>query len=293
MAPAERSARERRDTRRRYLSALASSLAIHGALLSLLLAASSPDSLFRSVGADAPLGVLVAYGADGPGDPPAAGPAHRGGVGGAGPAWAGDASSSHSRDDGGKVLGETAPRTEYAAPKAEVSEPSEGTAAATANAGAAPAAPGSKSQASGPAMSGDAIVGRPGDPSSGAGSSGGQGSPFPGAASASSPRGGGDGAWEGGASAEARAIAAKIRGAIEARKTYPEAARRRGSEGSVKLKIRVAEDGSLLGVDLARSSGSSILDRAATELAVSVFPIANAARRRLDMELSVDYALSP
>jgi TonB family protein len=89
------------------------------------------------------------------------------------------------------------------------------------------------------------------------------------------------------------AFAAQLRSAVESRKTYPEAARRRGAEGSVRLKLAVAPDGHLLAAKIARSSGSAILDRAAVTLVSSVFPMENSMRRNLDLELSVDYSLSP
>ncbi|MBE9485828.1 MAG: energy transducer TonB, partial [Chloroflexi bacterium] len=47
--------------------------------------------------------------------------------------------------------------------------------------------------------------------------------------------------------------------------TYPRSARRRGWEGEVWLRVRVAESGQVLKVRIERSSGHSILDRAALE----------------------------
>jgi protein TonB len=48
---------------------------------------------------------------------------------------------------------------------------------------------------------------------------------------------------------------------------YPEAARQRGQQGDVELRIRVGEDGSALRVELSRSSGHRLLDEAAIEAA--------------------------
>jgi TonB family protein len=86
-------------------------------------------------------------------------------------------------------------------------------------------------------------------------------------------------------------LAALVGRAIEARKTYPEAARRRGAEGIVALILRVAVDGRLLAAKLAASSGSTLLDRAALDLASSVFPVDNIAGRELELSLSVRYEL--
>lgn len=53
---------------------------------------------------------------------------------------------------------------------------------------------------------------------------------------------------------------------LAARKTYPEAARRHGEQGSVTLRFRVAVDGSVLDVALVTGSGSPVLDEAARML---------------------------
>jgi TonB family protein len=86
-------------------------------------------------------------------------------------------------------------------------------------------------------------------------------------------------------------LAANISAAIEARKTYPEAARRRGAEGIVRLRLRLSGDGRLLAASLAASSGSALLDRAALDLASSVFPLDNIVRRELELVLAVNYSL--
>jgi periplasmic protein TonB len=87
------------------------------------------------------------------------------------------------------------------------------------------------------------------------------------------------------------ALAARINAAVEARKAYPEAARRRGTEGSVRLALLVAEDGRLLVAKLAASSGSTVLDRAALDLAASVFPVNNIAGQQLELVLTISYTL--
>ncbi len=86
-------------------------------------------------------------------------------------------------------------------------------------------------------------------------------------------------------------LAARIAAAVEEAKAYPEAARRRGTEGTVRLAFRVGPGGELLSSRVAASSGSTLLDRAALALLASVFPLANPAGRELALELSVRYSL--
>jgi protein TonB len=103
---------------------------------------------------------------------------------------------------------------------------------------------------------------------------------------------GGSGRGPGSAGESPDAVfAARVGAAIEARKTYPEAARRRGASGVVRLKLRVSGDGRLIAEKLAASSGSTLLDRAALDLVSSVFPLDNLARRELELVLAVSYSL--
>ena len=53
---------------------------------------------------------------------------------------------------------------------------------------------------------------------------------------------------------------------LQQHKTYPEAARNQGQQGSVGLRFTVSHDGLILNVVLSRSSGSDILDAAAVAL---------------------------
>jgi protein TonB len=53
---------------------------------------------------------------------------------------------------------------------------------------------------------------------------------------------------------------------LASRKTYPDAARRHGDQGSVTLRFRVAADGTVLDVALVTGSGSPVLDDAARAL---------------------------
>ncbi len=53
---------------------------------------------------------------------------------------------------------------------------------------------------------------------------------------------------------------------LQAHRTYPEMARRRGQEGTVVLRFTAAHDGQVLEVNLVRGSGSEVLDLAAQTL---------------------------
>jgi protein TonB len=53
---------------------------------------------------------------------------------------------------------------------------------------------------------------------------------------------------------------------LQAHRTYPETARRRGQEGTVLLRFTAARDGHVLEVNLVRGSGSDVLDQAAQTL---------------------------
>jgi TonB family protein len=95
--------------------------------------------------------------------------------------------------------------------------------------------------------------------------------------SGSSGAGGGRGAAGGSAgtrvdTACSTADALAIRAAVEARKRYPLLARRRGLEGSVELVVRVAPDGGLAEVQVARSAGEPF-DSAALEAVHAAVPL--------------------
>ena len=86
-------------------------------------------------------------------------------------------------------------------------------------------------------------------------------------------------------------LAARVGRAIAARKTYPEAARRRGLEGTLVIAFTVDERGTLLGARTAVSSGSDILDKAGLDLLRSVFPIKNDSHKRLELRIPIGYKL--
>ena len=75
-------------------------------------------------------------------------------------------------------------------------------------------------------------------------------------------RGGGGGGGSGDGVAD---LLRRIRRQIEQAKTYPDAARREGIQGTVELRFRIAADGSVEAVEVLRSSGSGILDEASQQ----------------------------
>lgn len=72
---------------------------------------------------------------------------------------------------------------------------------------------------------------------------------------------------------------------------YPEAARIKGISGTAVLSLSVAADGRLLDIRLAASSGSSILDHAALDLAIVSFPVENPAAEAVKLEIAIEYRL--
>ncbi len=89
----------------------------------------------------------------------------------------------------------------------------------------------------------------------------------------------------------ARILAARILAEVEARKSYPESARRRGTEGTARVRLRIAANGNLEAASIAASSGSPLLDTSALSLASSIFPMDNPAMLELDLVIAVRYAL--
>ena len=75
--------------------------------------------------------------------------------------------------------------------------------------------------------------------------------------------------------------------------SYPEAARRRGSQGRVLLYLEVSPQGTLIQSRVAAGSGSTLLDRAALSLARAVFPLANPAAAPVGLYIAVSYRLTP
>jgi protein TonB len=63
-----------------------------------------------------------------------------------------------------------------------------------------------------------------------------------------------------------------IRRQIEGSKTYPEAARREGIQGTVDLRFRIGPDGSVEALEILRSSGSRVLDEASKHTILRAAP---------------------
>lgn len=75
-------------------------------------------------------------------------------------------------------------------------------------------------------------------------------------------RGGGGGA---GGSDGVADLLRSIRRRIEEAKTYPDAARRAGLEGTVELRFQIGQDGNAVGLEIVRSSGHAELDEMAMQ----------------------------
>ena len=87
----------------------------------------------------------------------------------------------------------------------------------------------------------------------------------------------------------------KIKRQIQMVWKYPESARREGLKGILTLKFSINEDGTLKGVNLLRSSGSSILDGAAIDAirdAVPFFPLPDNLGEVLDVVANFEYELN-
>ncbi len=79
---------------------------------------------------------------------------------------------------------------------------------------------------------------------------------------------------------------------IAARKIYPEAAKRRNVEGWVKINVRIGQDGRLMSSKIVGRSGSAVLDRAASDLVVSLFPINLPVAYQMEVVVTIEYRLS-
>jgi len=92
--------------------------------------------------------------------------------------------------------------------------------------------------------------------------------------------------------APAARVLALISERIGSALVYPDAARRRGVEGSLVAAFVVGAGGELESAEVAESSGSEILDRAGLELLRSVFPVPNDAGGALRLRIKIAYRLS-
>ena len=66
-----------------------------------------------------------------------------------------------------------------------------------------------------------------------------------------------------------------VRKLLASKQDYPRAAQMRGDEGTAKIKLDIATDGSVAAVALVQPSGSAVLDREALALVrrVGAFPL--------------------
>lgn len=93
-----------------------------------------------------------------------------------------------------------------------------------------------------------------------------------------------------GLSAE-NAAAALLLTRAQAALRYPEAARIRGVEGVTGLRIELDGSGGLAGLRVVRTSGSALLDKAASEAVRAGLPVPNPSGAPLAFELSVRFSL--
>ncbi|HWR11092.1 MAG TPA: TonB family protein [Rectinemataceae bacterium] len=78
---------------------------------------------------------------------------------------------------------------------------------------------------------------------------------------------------------------------IEKRKNYPEAARLKSAEGTVRINVLILPDGSLKSLRILARSGSAILDRAAMDLVKSLFPMGIALAGEMEVLVPIEYRL--
>jgi protein TonB len=84
----------------------------------------------------------------------------------------------------------------------------------------------------------------------------------------------------------------ELRSRIIARKIYPQAARRRNIEGEVVVFLRLDQGGELVDLKVRRSSGSTILDKAALSLIEKVIPYEHGLEGGLAVEIPIRYSLT-
>jgi protein TonB len=80
---------------------------------------------------------------------------------------------------------------------------------------------------------------------------------------------------------------------LEAHKSYPEPARRRGEQGTVSVRFSVDQNGHVLNVDILHSSGSKSLDAAAQGLLSNarVPPLAPPMPQQVTVTVAIRYVL--
>ncbi len=79
---------------------------------------------------------------------------------------------------------------------------------------------------------------------------------------------------------------------IQANKSYPYVAKRKGQTGLVVVSAKIGKDGRLITIEIEQSSGFVILDRDAKKLVDSVFPIKNDSGEEIQMAIPIRYKLN-
>ncbi|HUX38910.1 MAG TPA: TonB family protein [Rectinemataceae bacterium] len=102
----------------------------------------------------------------------------------------------------------------------------------------------------------------------------------------------GTGSGSGGGIDASSRVASELAAFIESHKSYPETARRRGTEGTTRLAISIDAAGRLLSIRSIESSGSALLDAAAEALLRSAFPLEESTGERLEISIAVRYVLT-
>ena len=86
-------------------------------------------------------------------------------------------------------------------------------------------------------------------------------------------------------------LAAAITDRLIAHKQYPAAALKRKSEGTVRIALQVAPDGTLASLAIQSRSGSAILDEAALQLVRSIFPLHIRLEAAVSLLIPVEYRI--
>ncbi|HUT65431.1 MAG TPA: TonB family protein, partial [Spirochaetota bacterium] len=82
-----------------------------------------------------------------------------------------------------------------------------------------------------------------------------------------------------------------LRKRIEEELVYPYMARKKGLQGVVRLTVRLDEEGNLLNVSIAESSGYKVLDNAAAALIERIVPYPHDLGTLLSVEVPIRYSL--
>jgi protein TonB len=88
------------------------------------------------------------------------------------------------------------------------------------------------------------------------------------------------------------ALLAYIKEFIDKNLTYPAMARRRNIQGVVGVYFEIGESGELTAIAVNHSSGSSILDNAAVTLIKKINPQNISTKRKLALNVNIDYKLN-